>query len=521
MRAVARPHAAAAAAAVLVGSSVIAVSTFASEPEIAAEPAVRLTGAFSNVTVNLLQDIASVPANMIFGLQDLTAALDYTGPWAVYGPTNVLGTDRADPPKYKGAVNFLVPFPAMSVPLGEMVSTIAQAQIPMYSGCPWLGKLCTDLPGLLADNWQVPLLELLTGYTFPVVVNPADGEEEPWSGETVKIEPFAPLKAYVNSLLVEPDGIETVSLGVAVQSIVEFGVALFDAFNLFVQGSYLYDPNVNPVSFLIPPFLGRILCNCDDPNEKPYPTAPSDDGDELVAANAVVDRSAVRVERGDADDPVDADSGTRPVAESEDKPVDQELPRAAASAVEADAAGTEETGEESADPLSSPGEEPSSDPSPQDEDSSGAADDEDSSSASAEDSSEPSVEPADADEGDAAAGDTEDREYSKFPGRLVEAVDSVSERLSAGASKIADGPDAPSPRVVKSGLAKAESTSPASSGNKSEPRRVTGTGSSSRGLLGGVAKSVGDRVSAGIGRLGDGKKGGAATTSAGSSRNAE
>ena len=521
MRSAVRPYVAAAVA--IVGSTAIAASPVAPEPEAPAAPALQLTGSFKNIPVNLFQDIASIPANMILGLQQLTDGLDYTGPWAVYSPTNVLGTDRADPPKYKGAVNFLVPFPALSVPLGEMVATIAAAEVPMYSGCPWLGRLCVDLPGLLADNLQVSIFELLAGYTFPVVVNPADGQEEPWSGQTVKIEPLAPFKAYFDSLLEEPDGIETVSFGEIVTSTVEFAVAMWDAFNIFVQGSYLYDPNVNPLAFLIPPTIGRILCNCDDPNEKPYPTDFPPDEQQVAAANAVI--SSPDSDLQGPDDAEVAGRGAVPVVENHaavaaDEPGDV---LAASSVAESDSpAGDEAPG----DPVSTE-KGPASPQAASEAESAGseASPDEDSVSGSTPSSLDPLVvvdgEPTaseDSDELPEAGTGSAVRTGSKPFGRLSEALASVSDRISSRLSKITD--DA-GKRVARSAVGTGRSATLTGAGNKAEPRRAGASSGSSDGALRGAAKAAGAGAGAGVSDPTDRSTGGTGPGVADGGRNLE
>lgn len=493
MRATVRHYAAAVA---LVGSSVIAVSPIAPEPDTPTSPATRLAGSFTNIPRNIFEDVASVPANMIRGLQQLTDALDLTGPWAVYGPSNVLGTDFADPPKYKGAVNFLVPFPELSVPLGEQVVMVAQAEVPMYSKCPWLGRLCTDLPGLLEDNLQVPILDLLAGYTFPTVINPASNEEAPWSGQTVKVEPLLPFLSYFDHLLDEPNGIETVSFGEAVTAVVEFGVAIFDAFNIFVQGSYLYDPNVNPVAFLIPPFLGRILCHCDDPNEKPYPTAPASDDEQTPAANVATLAPAANGLGGEPDNAVDPEGEQRSAADRHDRQAREQMPRVAAATREVESASAGASNEDGSNATTTSEEDVlTTSVSPEGEVSGTST--EDLASASAE----PNLaQPADEEPADVIAGSTVEtgllaRTGSKFTGGRAEVATAAPDPISSAASKVAHGPQRPGKRVEEPDTTAITSTDLASAGNKVQPRRLDGIVTSPGGVPGGAAESVDDRVS--------------------------
>lgn len=67
-------------------------------------------------------------------LDEITGAGMGFVPLGAVVPTPVLRIDPLDPPKIASAIDVLVPFPALQVPLGEQVSIIAQAEVPINSG---------------------------------------------------------------------------------------------------------------------------------------------------------------------------------------------------------------------------------------------------------------------------------------------------------------------------------------------------------------------------------------------------
>ncbi|MDT5197548.1 MAG: hypothetical protein QOH20_4302, partial [Mycobacterium sp.] len=173
------------ASAALLSASVIAVTPVEPQrPDFpVASPAVRLAAdSIANVPLNLLQAILSVPANEVKALHGLADSLVASGNWFVLTPTNVFGWDTANPEMLKQLVNVLLPFPAISVPLGDALNVIAEAELPMNANCT---LECPDVYPLLKGFFQVPLTQLISGYTFPTVINPVGGYEEEWSGETV------------------------------------------------------------------------------------------------------------------------------------------------------------------------------------------------------------------------------------------------------------------------------------------------------------------------------------------------
>ena len=379
---------------------------------------------------------------------------------------------------------FAFPGPAFSNSLGEQVSILAQAQIPMDSRCygfagPCPQPLVMPAVGPLSNSFKVPFADLLAGYTFPTVINPVDGEEAPWSGETVTLDPFAPFRSYFDHLMDEPDGIETVTLKEAFETITEFGRVVFDSFWPFVQGSTVWDLRYSVAAPLLlalaEPVFGlsdptatpwpedglavwptiptlvkwadewfeaepgrpeqfRLISNAVDwadnffdsmNNGEPYLHDPSDTPSEADAGDAEAEVEANAINAGYSE----SDSSDEDALTEDDGAVDEEqrtpLSRLAAS-VKTESAGAESAEAESA-------EDAVDDEAPTDD-----ADD---------------AEPADADE--------------------------------SGAETI-------------------ESTGATKDGNKAEPRRFGKTGSSAPGRLAGSVQSAGDRVRSAISKVTDG-----------------
>lgn len=251
--------------------------------------------AWQNVLPNLFNAVAGIPRAYLDGINDLAHALEVTGSWWVYTPTNVLGYDPADPPKITAVTNLTIPFKALSNPLGEHVSWWAKANLPMNAGCTATAPpACQDADAILSKMFQVPLWDLINGYQFPELINPvsaaegAAGEEipgeegaaVPWSEEAVQLNPMDPVYSVVNYLLAPPE--ENVSAPITftevVQALTRLGVAAWVNFNPFVPGSFLWKGA--PYTFLTPflkPFVG-VLCPECDPDHPEDPTPFEDDG---------------------------------------------------------------------------------------------------------------------------------------------------------------------------------------------------------------------------------------------------
>jgi len=287
------------ASAALLSASVIAVTPVEQQrADIpVASPAVSLAAdSIANVPVNLLEAIASAPANEVKALHALADSLVASGNWLVLTPTNVFGWDTANPEMLKQLVNALVPFPAISEPLGDQLNIIAEAELPMYAGCT---LECADVVPLLKGFFQVPLTELISGYTFPTVVNPVGGYEEKWSRETVHLEPLAPIRSLLNGLVAPPAGIATVTLGDVITVVPALINAAITSFNPFVPESFVLEHF--PLLGLDESFPGLIKglirefcpsCAASSPTPNAPSTGPAGDveqKDNAVAQNAVTE----------------------------------------------------------------------------------------------------------------------------------------------------------------------------------------------------------------------------------------
>jgi hypothetical protein len=238
----------------LVGASVVVVAPIApSAPDLhIASPELRLTVASTSlayVPVNLIQAIANVPTNELAAMQSMTNALLFTGSWWTGRGQQIWGTDPADPPKWKAGVAMLVPFPALSEPVGESVAVWAEANFPVDAKCHYI---CSDPGPIILGLGQVPVWQLYSGYTFPTVVDPlgpvegaygfpgtGPGNTMPWSGQTVKLDPLAPVTSVINYLVSPPTGVKHASFADVVTTTGNLGGALVLAFSPFTPGGPL------------------------------------------------------------------------------------------------------------------------------------------------------------------------------------------------------------------------------------------------------------------------------------------
>ena len=250
--------------------------------------------AWQNVLPNLFNAVAGIPRAYLDGLNDLSHALEVTGSWWVYTPTNVLGYDPADPPKITAVTNLSIPFKALSNPLGEHLSWLAKANLPMNAGCTATAPpTCQDAPAILANMFQVPIWDLAAGYLFPELNNPVndaegavgeeipgeEGSAVPWSGEAVQLNPADPVYSVINYLLAPPE--QNVSAPITATEVFEtlarLSAAAWLNFNPFAPGSFLWkgDPYTT-LTPLFKPFVS-ILCPQCDPEHPEDPTPFMDD----------------------------------------------------------------------------------------------------------------------------------------------------------------------------------------------------------------------------------------------------
>lgn len=188
------------------GASVIAVTPLTpSVPEIRpVQTDVTLAAAsLLNVPANLINAFLNMPAAHIAGVERFAAAMEASGSWNESHPNNVWGWDPVNPEHAKGMTDMFIPFPALSNPLGEHVNWWLAANLPMHEGCAFS---CPDLAGMLNKMFKVPMWEFWDedGYTFPVVINPVDGQETEWSEQQVILDPWEPVKSVAEYLLGDP-----------------------------------------------------------------------------------------------------------------------------------------------------------------------------------------------------------------------------------------------------------------------------------------------------------------------------
>ena len=266
------------------------------------------TGSPANIAANIVNAVASIPRAFVDALNELSYSLEVTGNWWVYTPTNVLGSDPADPPKYTALIDLAIPFKPVSHAIGEQVSWWAKANLPMDAGCTAdVGPHCTDFNAITSRMFQVPIWTLTAGYQFPKEFNPVSaaegaigteipgsvGAEVPWSGAYVKLDPLDPVNALINYLQADPstNTPKPISGDEIAATLDRFGKALESSFNAFVPMSFLLKGW--PYTALTPLFLPFVpalcpTCNPVDPGLPPVAPARSAAAT-LVSADAPVD----------------------------------------------------------------------------------------------------------------------------------------------------------------------------------------------------------------------------------------
>lgn len=190
----------------IIGAGVIAITPVApappAVPTVSAD--VALTGAsVANVPVNLINAVLNVPGAMVAGMERLAVALQASGSWNASSPNNVWGWDPANPEMLQGVIDMTLPFAPLSTSLGKHLNWWAAANLPMHAGCAFE---CPDLGGMLNSMFRVPMWEFWDsdGYTFGPVINPVNGVPTAWSGQTVKLDPWEPVRSVVDYLLADP-----------------------------------------------------------------------------------------------------------------------------------------------------------------------------------------------------------------------------------------------------------------------------------------------------------------------------
>ena len=260
-------------------------------------------GAWRNVPANIVNAIVSVPRALLDGLNDLSYGFEVTGSWWVYTPTNVLGFDPADPPKVAALMNLLIPFKALSQPLGEGLTWWAKANLTMNEGCTGTaGPVCPDANALLDTMFRVPTNVMIDGFKFPFVtdpVSPLEGSmgnplpadypgnidrEVPWSEAYVQLNPLDPEYSVLNYLRADPstNRPEPITFAEVVTAVTRFAKASRLDFYPFVPMSFLLKGwPYTALTPLFKPFLPWLCPDCNPLNpawppgatEQPWPSA--------------------------------------------------------------------------------------------------------------------------------------------------------------------------------------------------------------------------------------------------------
>jgi len=299
---------------------------------------------WQNVLPNLVNAVMSVPRATLDAFNGLSYALEETGSWNVYTPTNVLGYDPADPLLTTAVTNLLIPFPALANPLGEHLKWWALANLPMDEGCTGTAaQTCQDAT-ILSKMFRVPMSDLMRGYVFPELNNPVSAEEGaageeipgsegdpvPWSGQAVQLNPMDPIYSVANYLFAPPEQNrpEQITLDEVVQSLVRFGEAMWLNFNPFPPGGFYWKgagytfPLLTP---LLKPFV-KILCpSCDTehpedptPFDGQLPPSSEGGGEETSGTTRMASTTTVGGDAGDTTATEKAD------APAEDEPASEE-----------------------------------------------------------------------------------------------------------------------------------------------------------------------------------------------------
>ena len=239
-----------ASAALLAAGAVAIAPTAPPTPDVRiASPAVRLTAdsqSIANIPANVIQAIVNIPAAQLVAMEGLADGLFYSGSWWTGRANQIWGTNPSDPPTWKAGVALLVPFPALSDPLGEQVAIWAQAEFPVNADCAYI---CYNPIPILVGLNRVPLWQLIAGYTFPTVVNPlgpvesqfglpgtGPGNTMPWSGQTVRINPLDLVTGVTDYLLAPPTGVKAVTVGDILTTSSRLLEAVVGSFSPFTPG---------------------------------------------------------------------------------------------------------------------------------------------------------------------------------------------------------------------------------------------------------------------------------------------
>ena len=269
----------------LVGASVISVTPVV--PNLAtAQQDVRSVSldvelaaqSVANIGPNLINMFLNMPMAQVDAVNYFAESWAQSGNWWVLSQDNILGWDRANPAMSWSMVDLLLPFPALSKPLGQLVQWWMAANLPMNSYCSALPP-CNDSTGMLNSMFRVPVREFYSqeGYTFgldgytpkhePVSANESywgyelgeDGDKVPWYGQTVKLDPLEVWNSLIDYLLEDPEEVRFPTLSEVVTAVTKFGETLKIMFYPFVPQSYIWNPRYSDSANLFRPF-SKVLC---------------------------------------------------------------------------------------------------------------------------------------------------------------------------------------------------------------------------------------------------------------------
>lgn len=325
MQAVSRPYAL--AAAVLAATSAVVAIPLAPRPfqvpVLSMETRLVDAGSVLNIPVNLFDDIVNIPYNEVQALDTLAGSLLDTGTWWVPSASNVWGIGEQDVAHVAGLLSF-IPFPSLVQGVGGLdyqLDGLLTSEIPESASCDvatcapivpsdvitgyssidqtigFFEALTGQTQFGLFDNWfQVPLSELVSGYTFtaandPGVIAPSgpasqgfglplDGGANPfeggttlingqnvypWDGITYTLNPLQPFANFFDSLLQTPSGgiggtgIEIPGFTEFTQALQNIAAAVVIDFDPFTAGSPLCQAMCDiPQSLTIPAIVQDI-----------------------------------------------------------------------------------------------------------------------------------------------------------------------------------------------------------------------------------------------------------------------
>jgi hypothetical protein len=290
-------------------------------------------GGIENIPYNLFADIVNIPANEIaalgiyaealgpaggdeFVMNTTTGALSQlpfntpvptgdiplgiagTGSWYMESLGNTWGWDDGNFPQLDGLFNMLLPFPQFTTPLAEEAQIFLEAEIVdgAANNCEFE---CSDLLGYFGSFFNVPLTQLLSGYTFgdvpedtvgqnvgsvvnlgPPPFGPLDSGDTIWSDTSATLNPLLPFESLAANLTGSPasNPIEIPNIETLFTNLGNLFTDFQTDFNPFETGSYVYWGA--PTAYTVPSLIGGLVQSATGiPNQFPLPN----DGAEPVS----------------------------------------------------------------------------------------------------------------------------------------------------------------------------------------------------------------------------------------------